>query len=91
MLQALHDTIIVKPTYEETRSDIIIPQSAKQFKQYHGEVRGLVVSVGPEYPYRKDLKPGDVVTFQRHEGFTFQYQGEKYLKVREKWIHGKVN
>jgi co-chaperonin GroES (HSP10) len=91
MLQAIHDTIIVKPIYEESKSIIIIPKTAEQWKQYHGAIYGEVVSIGPRYPYARDIKPGDKAIFQRHEGKRFIFQGEKYLKLKEKWVHGKGN
>ena len=90
MLKALRNSIIVKPEYEETRGKIIIPKSALEFRQYHGSVVGIVISVGPESKFRNELKPGDKVYWRRHEGFRIVYDRQVYFKVRDKWIMGKV-
>ncbi len=84
MLQALHDTIIVKIIYEKQRKNIIIPDSANIYKKYNGKIFGLVESVGPRYPY--DVKPGQIVSFRRHEGKVIEFDGAIYLKLKEKWV-----
>ena len=89
MLQALHDTVIVKPICEDTRGLITIPRSATIYKQYHGPIYGEVISIGPRYPHARDLKAGDKAIFQRHEGKPFFYQGEKFLRLKECWVHGR--
>jgi co-chaperonin GroES (HSP10) len=90
MLQALRNEIIVKPILEEHKGLIEIPKSATEYKQYHGEVVGEVISIGHKYPYKEDLKVGNKVIFQRHEGKRMLYEGERYLALKEKWVHGKI-
>lgn len=88
MIIALRDDIIVKLIFEPHKGLIVIPKSATKFKQYDGEVYGEVVAVGPKYKY--DLKPGDKVNFQRHEGIKFMVEGVTYLKLKSKWVLAKV-
>ena len=88
MLQALDDNIIVKIIYEKQRGNLIIPDSANIYKKYNGKVFGLVESVGPRYPY--DIKPGQIVSFRRHEGKVIKFEGEIYLKLREEWVDAKL-
>lgn len=93
MLQALGDNIIVKPVYEKKISSLFIPETAVQFKKYEGFVYGDVISVGPKVCLkfeRNSLVPGDKVIWQRHEGLAFKFEGEEYLKVKSKWIMGKI-
>jgi co-chaperonin GroES (HSP10) len=80
MLQALRNEVIVKPIYVKQQGLIVIPQGALKFKQYDAEVYGLVESVGPRYPY--ELKAGDLIIFERHEGTRIKYQGENYLRLK---------
>jgi co-chaperonin GroES (HSP10) len=87
-LQAIHDTVIVKPLYEETNGNIVIPPSARAYKQLHGQIIGQVISVGPRYKY--NLQPGQMISFQRNEGQRFIVDGETYLKLRSRWIMGVV-
>ena len=84
MLQALNDNIIVKVIYEKQRGSLIIPDQANIYKKYNGKVFGLVESVGPRYPY--DVKPGQIVSFRRHEGKAIEFEGSIYLKLKEKWV-----
>ena len=82
-LHAVHDSVIVKMTYEDRKGGIIVPDSAKVYKRYHGFVYGLVISVGPKYEFRDELKAGDKIIVLRHEGKKFKYEGEEYFKVKE--------
>lgn len=94
MIIALRDDVIVRRIFEPHRGLIVIPKSATKFKQYDGEVYGEVVSVGPKFKY--DVKPGDKINFQRHEGNKFIYNGETYLRLKTRhknnlgWIMAKV-
>ena len=88
-IQALKDNLIVKPLYKKTEGSIIIPDSAVKHKQYDMSAYGLVVSVGKEYKY--EIKAGDVIAFQKHEGKRFTYEGETYLMMKSRWVHGKVS
>ena len=83
-LKAVRDTVIVKIEYATKIGNIVVPDGAKQ---YHGDFTGIVVSVGPDYPY--ELKEGDRLYFTRHEGHKIRSKGEWYLSLREKWCLAK--
>lgn len=88
MLSAFRDEIIVRPVFEEQKGLIEIPESAQEYKQYHGSVFGEVVAIGKDYKY--ELKIGDRIIFTRHEGRRITADGEKYLVLKSKWVHAKV-
>ena len=89
MLQALRAEIIVKPQYEEKRGTIIIPESAREFKLYHGSISGEIISIGPKSQFRDEVKPGDKILWVRHEGKPILFEGVKYFAVKERWIMGR--
>lgn len=89
MLQALRDEIIVKSVFVKQEGSILIPDCGQEYKQYHGEVVGEVISVGKDYKY--NLKPGDKIVFVRHEGKRIKFGGELYLVLKARWVMGKVN
>ncbi len=94
MLQAIGKNLIVKPIYEVKKGNIIIPLSAQEFKQYHGFVCGLVISVGNKFGLKfagERLRSGDKILFQRHEGFKIEYDGEVYLRISDRWVGAKLN
>lgn len=89
MLQALRDEIIVRPIYEEiTKGGIIVPLQARTHKLYHGSITGEVISVGPKCKF--DIKPGDKIYWQRHEGKKVYVDRELFFAVRSRWVMGKV-
>lgn len=93
MLQALKDNIIVKPFYKKRISNLFIPETAVKFKQYDGFVYGEVMSIGRKFEIRfagTQLKVGDKVLWRRHEGVPIHHEGERYLKLKGKWIDGKI-
>ena len=87
MLQAVSDTIIIKLDYADKMRSLIVPDSAKQ---YSGEFVGIVESVGPACSFRNDLKKGDFVALERHEGWIVMQGMEKYFAISERWILGKI-
>ena len=89
MLSALRDEIIVRPVFEKQKGLIEIPESAQEYKQYHGFVYGIVMAIGKGYPYG-ELKIGDRILFQRHEGKKVYIKGELFLVLKERWVHAKV-
>lgn len=91
MIQALKDNLIIKPLYEEKKNSILIPQTAINYKRNKGNVLGLVISIGKDYKHKDLLNPGDRISYQRGEGIKFIYQGETYLKLKARWVMGKVN
>lgn len=80
-LKPLADRVIIKPTPAEevTMSGIIIPDSAKE-----KPLRGTVLAVGNG---TKDeemiLKDGDQVLYGKYAGSEIEYEGEKYLIMRQ--------
>lgn len=80
-LKPLADRVLIKPTAAEevTMSGIIIPDSAKE-----KPLRGTVLSVGKG---TKDeemiLKEGDQVLFGKYAGSEIEFEGEKYLIMRQ--------
>ena len=91
MLQALRAEIIVRPIYQEKQGRIIIPEHSPHFKQYHGSVSGLVISVGPKSEFRDEVKPGDRIVWVRHEGKKIVYEGQEYRAVRDRWVRARLN
>ena len=86
-MRAIKDTIIVKQEYQKESEKIIIPETARKFKLYDGNIKYIVVAVGPKYPYNLIL--GDKVHIRRHEGVKFLFKGVEYFKIKERWIEGK--
>ena len=79
-LKPLADRVLVLPApAEEKVGGIIIPDTAKEKPQ-----RGKVVAVGQG---TKDdamiLKVGDVVLYGKYAGTEIEYDGEKYLMMRQ--------
>ena len=80
-LKPLADRVLIKPTPAEevTMSGIIIPDSAKE-----KPLRGEIVAVGNG---SKDeemiLKAGDQVLYGKYAGTEIEYDGEKYLIMRQ--------
>ena len=87
-LKPLADRVLIQPTPAEevTMSGIIIPDSAKE-----KPLRGKVVAVGKG---TKDeemiLKEGDEVLFGKYAGTEIEFQGEKYLIMRQSDIFAVV-
>ena len=80
-IQPLADRVLVKPVAaeEKTISGIIIPDSAKE-----NPLRGEVLAVGKG---TKDeemvLKAGDQVLYGKYAGTELEYEGEKFLIMRQ--------
>ncbi len=86
MIKAIHDTLIVKKSYELESKLVIIPKTAQKYSAYDGKIKYEVVSVGTDFPY--DVKAGDTIEMVRHEGKKFLFDGEEYYKVKERWVLG---
>lgn len=80
-LKPLADRVLIKPTAAEevTMSGIIIPDSAKE-KPLRGEV--LAVGKGTK-DEEMMLKEGDTVLFGKYAGSEIEFEGEKYLIMRQ--------
>jgi len=80
-IKPLADRVLVKPANaeEKTSSGIIIPDSAKE-KPLKGEV--LAVGNGTK---DEDMvvKKGDTVLYGKYAGTEIEWEGEKYLIMRQ--------
>lgn len=80
-IKPLADRVLIQPTAAEevTMSGIIIPDSAKE-----KPLRGKVLAVGSG---TKDeemvLKVGDEVLYGKYAGTEIEFEGEKYLIMRQ--------
>ena len=80
-IKPLGDRVLVEPTAAEetTMSGIIIPASAKE-----KPLEGTILAVGQG---TKDeemvLKAGDVVLYGKYSGTELEYEGKKYLIMRQ--------
>ena len=80
-IQPLSDRVLIAPApaEEKTIGGIIIPDTAKE-KPLQGKV--VAVSEG-----KKDepmvLKAGDTVLYGKYAGTEIEYEGEKYLVMRQ--------
>ena len=80
-IQPLSDRVLIAPApaEEKTIGGIIIPDTAKE-----KTLQGKVVAVGEG---KKDepmvLKAGDTVLYGKYAGTEIEYEGEKYLVMRQ--------
>ena len=80
-IQPLSDRVLIAPApaEEKTIGGIIIPDTAKE-----EPLQGKVVAVGEG---KKDepmvLKAGDTVLYGKYAGTEIEYEGEKYLVMRQ--------
>ena len=88
-IQPLADRVLVKAAAAEetTVGGIIIPDSAKE-KPLRGEV--LAVGNGTK-DEEMILKPGDKVLYGKYAGTELEFEGEKYLIMRQSDILAKVS
>lgn len=80
-IRPLADRVLVKPapTEEKTAGGIIIPDTAKE-KPLQGEV--LAVGNGTK-DEEMVLKAGDTVLYGKYAGTEVEFDGEKYLIMRQ--------
>jgi len=80
-IKPLADRVLVKPApaEEKTFSGIIIPDSAKE-KPLKGEV--LAVGNGTK-DEEMVVKTGDTVLYGKYAGTELEWEGEKYLIMRQ--------
>lgn len=80
-IQPLADRVLIEPTAAETKtaSGIIIPDTAKE-----KPLQGTVIAVGGG---TKDeemvLKAGDAVLYGKYSGTEVEFEGVKYLIMRQ--------
>lgn len=94
MLEPIGDRVIVKVKEEEEKTvgGIVLASNAKK-KPTEGEVvavgDGAYASNGEKIPMsvkKGDVVIYDVVIYDRYSGTNVEYEGEKYLVLREKDI-----
>ena len=87
-IQPLADRVLVKAAAAEetTVGGIIIPDSAKE-KPLRGEV--LAVGNGTK-DEEMILKPGDQVLYGKYAGTELEFDGEKYLIMRQSDVLAKI-
>ncbi len=80
-IRPLADRVLVKPAAAETKTvgGIIIPDSAKE-KPLKGEV---VAAGNGTKDEEMVLKAGDTVLYGKYAGTELDYEGEKYLIMRQ--------
>ncbi len=88
-IQPLADRVLVKAeaAEEKTVSGIIIPDSAKE-KPLRGEV--LAVGTGTK-DEQMVLKAGDHILYGKYAGTELEYEGEKYLIMRQSDVLAVLN
>ncbi len=88
-IQPLGDRVLVQPTAAEevTMSGIIIPDSAKE-----KPLRGKVLAAG-NGTKEEDmiLKAGDEVLYGKYAGTEIEFEGEKYLIMRQSDVLAVIN
>ena len=80
-IQPLSDRVLIEPTAAEevTASGIIIPDSAKE-----KPLKGTVLAVGNGTKDEEmQLKEGDQVLYGKYAGSEIEFEGEKYLIMRQ--------
>lgn len=80
-IKPLADRVLLKPTAaeEKTIGGIIIPDSAKE-----KPLRGEVIATGNGTKEEEMLvKVGDTVLYGKYAGTELEYEGEKYLIMRQ--------
>ena len=87
-IQPLQDRVLIEPTAAEevTASGIIIPDSAKE-----KPLRGTVLAVGQGTKDEEmNLKAGDQVLFGKYAGTEIEFEGKKYLLMRQTDVLAKL-
>jgi chaperonin GroES len=87
-IKPLADRVLVLPApAEEKVGGIIIPDTAKEKPQ-----RGKVIATGKG---TKDdemlLKEGDTILYGKYAGTEIEYEGEKYLMMRQSDVLAVIN
>lgn len=87
-LKPLADRVLIAPVAAEevTVGGIIIPDSAKE-----KPLKGTVVAAGNGTADEKmELKEGDTVYYGKYSGSEIEFEGEKYLIMRQSDVLAKV-
>lgn len=80
-IKPLADRVLIKPAAaeEKTVGGIIIPDSAKE-KPLKGEVKAVGQGTKDE---EMVVKEGDIVLYGKYAGTEVEFEGEKYLIMRQ--------
>lgn len=80
-IKPLADRVLIKPAAaeEKTVGGIIIPDSAKE-KPLKGEVKAVGQGTKDE---KMVVKEGDTVLYGKYAGTEVEFEGEKYLIMRQ--------
>jgi chaperonin GroES len=80
-IKPLSDRVLIEPTAAEevTLGGIIIPDSAKE-KPLHGTIKAVGDGTKDE---KMILKPGDTVLYGKYAGTEIEFDGIKYLMMRQ--------
>ncbi len=87
-LKPLADRVLIAPVAAEevTVGGIIIPDSAKE-----KPLKGTVVAAGNGTAEEKmELKEGDTVFYGKYSGSEIEFEGEKYLIMRQSDVLAKI-
>jgi len=94
MLIALRNDVIVRPIYQRTIGNLIIPEGSRfgknsghgEFQLYDGFIYGIVESVGKDFKAQtfegEQLKSGDKCIWERHEGKVWWHEGQEYILLK---------
>lgn len=88
-LKPLADRVLIAPVAAEevTVGGIIIPDSAKE-----KPLKGTVVAAGNGTADEKmELKEGDTVFYGKYSGSEIEFEGEKYLIMRQSDVLAKID
>ena len=85
MVETTYDNVMVKMIHETAINTIFIPESAQS---YHGKFYGIVRSLGKDN--KLNIKVGDRVLFERHEGREICIDDEKLIVLRPDYLLAKV-
>ena len=81
MIRPLADRVVIEPKEAETKTaaGLYIPDTAKEKPQ-----QGTVVAAGPgKKDEEMEVKVGDVVLYGKYSGTELEYDGTKYLMMRQ--------
>lgn len=87
-IKPLGDRVLIQPTAAEevTASGIYIPETAKE-KPLKGQVKAVGQGTKDE---EMVLKAGDTVLYGKYAGTEIEFEGEKYLMMRQSDVLGVI-
>jgi len=80
MIKAVGNQLLIKPIYEDKTEKIIIPDIAKK---QSADFYGIVLSIGPDFPHKDEIKVGSKILFTRNEGTEIE---DKYIALKPDWV-----